>query len=135
MPFPFRFICDLLQQLDDELRSAKKQKTSSRDIIEAWFRVHRERLDAPTVDASAVLSTLLPERRTDRVYGIQALKLEGIIGNALCLGSTRLKQLRRYKIAGEGLDLADCVENILTGTVSPGAQKLRACNFPPFISK
>ncbi|KAK7967433.1 ATP dependent DNA ligase domain-containing protein [Apiospora aurea] len=114
MPFPYRFVCDLLQQLEEESRSASKERTPSRTIIERWFHEHRIRLDAPTVNGCAVISTLLPERRTDRVYGIQAPRLESIVGQALILGSSRVKELRRYKTPGQGVDLGDCVESILS---------------------
>lgn len=118
MPFPFRFVCDLLQKLDDETRSKKRQRESSKAIIERWFCEHRKHLDAPETDAAAVLSTLLPERRTDRVYGIRVAKLESIIGRAMCLGATRLQQLREYTTPGLDKDLADCVEQVLTKAVS-----------------
>ncbi|KAI0122836.1 ATP dependent DNA ligase domain-containing protein [Xylariales sp. AK1849] len=119
MPFPFRYICDLLQRLDDEARSSKKQRTPSKSTIENWFRDHRLRLDAPTIDARAILSTLLPERRTDRVYNLQVNRLESIIGPALTLGHSRVKELRRYKTPGLGVDLGDCVERLLTATPNP----------------
>ncbi|KAK8058730.1 hypothetical protein PG994_009178 [Apiospora phragmitis] len=119
MPFPYRFVCDLLQQLEDETRSTNKERTPSRTIIERWFHEHRIRLDAPTVNGCAVISTLLPERRTDRVYGIQVLRLESIIGQALILGSSRVKELRRYKTAGQSVDLGDCVESILSRAPNP----------------
>ncbi|KAH6655122.1 hypothetical protein BKA67DRAFT_226795 [Truncatella angustata] len=119
MPFPFRLICDLLQKLDDEIHSKKKQKTSSKSIIEEWFREYRELLDAPETDAAAILSTLIPEKRTDRVYGIQANRLESIVGRALCLGTARLKQLREWEIHGLNKDLADCVEEQLTKAPNP----------------
>lgn len=118
MPFPYRFVCDLLQQLEEEAHPTNTEKTSSHTIIERWFDEHRVRLDAPTVNGCAVISTLLPERRTDRVYGIQAPRLESIIGQALILGSSRVKELRRYKTPGQGVDLGDCVESILSRTVS-----------------
>lgn len=118
MPFPFSFICDLLQGLDDERRSRKKQKSTSKSIVEEWFEKHRIRLHAPDINPVAILSTLLPERRTDRVYGIQVQRLEGIIGRAMCLGATRMKQLHDYSIPGLNKDLADCVEQILTESVS-----------------
>lgn len=121
MPFPFKYIGDLLQRLDDEFRSAKKQKTSSKTLIENWFREHRLRLDAPTVNTCAILSTLLPERRTDRVYGIQVARLESIIGQAFGLGRSRVKELRRYKAPGLGIDLGDCVHDILKITVRNSA--------------
>ncbi|KAK8065625.1 ATP dependent dna ligase domain protein [Apiospora hydei] len=114
MPFPYRYVCDLLQQLEEESRSTSKERTPSRTIIERWFHEHRIRLDAPTANGCAVISTLLPERRTDRVYGIQAPRLESIVGQALILGSSRVKELRRYKTPGQGVDLGDCVESILS---------------------
>ncbi|KAK8110890.1 uncharacterized protein PG998_007347 [Apiospora kogelbergensis] len=119
MPFPYRFVCDLLQQLEEEAHPTNTEKTSSHTIIERWFDEHRVRLDAPTVNGCAVISTLLPERRTDRVYGIQAPRLESIIGQALILGSSRVKELRRYKTPGQGVDLGDCVESILSRTPNP----------------
>ncbi|KAI0881057.1 uncharacterized protein GGS22DRAFT_197132 [Annulohypoxylon maeteangense] len=119
MPFPFRYICNLLQQLDDETRQDDNNKVSAKAIIETWFRTHRSHLDAHGTDACAILSTLLPERRTDRVYFIQALKLEGIFAKALILGNSRVLELRRYKSPGLGVDLADCIEGILTRTPNP----------------
>lgn len=119
MPFPYTFVCDLLQELDDA-RKKKEEKDLAliKTIIEAWFRKHRSLLDEPENDASAILSTLMPERRTDRVYSIQAPTLEGIFGKALLLGISRVQELRRYKTPRMGVDLADCIENILTRTVS-----------------
>ncbi|KAI1798949.1 hypothetical protein F4811DRAFT_546277 [Daldinia bambusicola] len=116
MPFPYRYICDLLQQLDDKSHKDGHKQIPARNIIEAWFREHRSRLDASENDPSAILSTLLPERRTDRVYLIQTARLESIFGKALLLGTSRLQELRRYKTPGLGVDLADCVEGILKRT-------------------
>lgn len=118
MPFPYAYICDLLQKLEDETLSTKKEKTPAKAIIANWFESHRSRLHSPDNDASAVLSTLLPERRTDRVYSIQATRLRSIIGRALLLGQSRVLELRRHIIPGSGVDLGDCVESILTSTVS-----------------
>ncbi|KAI1659026.1 hypothetical protein F4813DRAFT_395465 [Daldinia decipiens] len=116
MPFPYKYICDLLQQLENESRKNEHRQTPARSIIETWFREHRSSLDAPENDPSAILSTLLPERRTDRVYLIQAARLESIFGKALLLGASRLQELRRYRTPGLGVDLADCIEGILKRT-------------------
>lgn len=118
MPFPFQHVCKLLQQLDEDARSPKKKKDSSRAILDAWFRQHELLLDAPTVDGCAILSSLLPTRRTDRVYAIKETRLRSIIGKALVLGCSRVQELRSYLLPGSGFDLADCVENVLTRTVS-----------------
>lgn len=117
MPFPFRFIGDLLEALDDSRRDPESRPTTNHVQVTRWFRQHRQQLDMPETDACAVLSTLLPEQRTDRVYFIQTTKLEGIIGSALTLGSSRVKELRRHREPGLGLDLADCVDRILSVTV------------------
>ncbi|KAI4867245.1 hypothetical protein F4820DRAFT_213273 [Hypoxylon rubiginosum] len=116
MPFPYRYICDLLQQLEDESCKSERKQTPSKAIIEIWFREHHSRLNAPDNDASAILSTLLPERRTDRVYNIQVARLESIVGKALLLGSSRVQELRRYQTPALGIDLADCIERILEYT-------------------
>ncbi|OTA67430.1 hypothetical protein K449DRAFT_365286 [Hypoxylon sp. EC38] len=118
MPFPFRYICDLLQHLDDESRKETKQ-IPAKVIIEAWFREHRAHLNAQDNDACAILSTLLPERRTDRVYCIQTTRLESIFGKALLLGASRVQELRRYRTPALGVDLADCIEGILSRTPNP----------------
>lgn len=118
MPFPYRYICDLLQQLEDESRKAENKQTPAKDIIKSWFLEHRSLLDAPDNDACAILSTLLPERRTDRVYCIQVARLESLFGKALLLGASRVQELRRYLTPGLDIDLADCVEHILKRTVS-----------------
>ncbi|KAI1096684.1 hypothetical protein F5B19DRAFT_434032 [Rostrohypoxylon terebratum] len=119
MPFPFRYICDLLQQLDDETRQDKHKKLPTKAIIETWFSTHRSHLDAHQDHACAILSTLLPERRTDRVYFIQTSRLEGIFAKALLLGHSRVLELRRYKTPELGVDLADCIEGILSRTPNP----------------
>ncbi|KAI0133159.1 hypothetical protein F4776DRAFT_626350 [Hypoxylon sp. NC0597] len=118
MPFPFRYICDLLQHLDDESRKETKQ-VPAKVIIETWFREHRTHLNAQDNDACAILSTLLPERRTDRVYCIQTSRLESIFGKALLLGASRVQELRRYRTPALGVDLADCIEGILSRTPNP----------------
>lgn len=52
------------------------------------------------------------------MYAIKEARLRGIIGRALVLGCSRVQELRSYLLPGSGLDLADCVENILNCTVS-----------------
>ncbi|KAI8633048.1 hypothetical protein F5Y19DRAFT_416311 [Xylariaceae sp. FL1651] len=116
MPFPYKYICDLLQELDDELRKSPEKQTPSETIIKCWFQQHRSLFNAPGNDACAILSTLLPERRTDRVYFIQAPKLQSIFGKALLLGASRVKELRRYLEPGSGVDLGECIEEILSRT-------------------
>ncbi|KAI1501092.1 hypothetical protein F5X99DRAFT_428676 [Biscogniauxia marginata] len=119
MPFPYGYICDLLQQLEIEIRKPKTKQTPGKLIIAQWFDEHCALLYAPGNDACAILSTLLPERRTDRVYCIQAPRLQSIIGQAFLLGASRVKELRRYQTPGLGVNLGECVEGILKRTPNP----------------
>lgn len=118
MPFPYMYICDLLQQLDDEVRKSPVKQTPPDTIIKSWFQQHRSLINAPDNDPCIILSTLLPERRTDRVYNIQAPKLQSIFGKALLLGASRVLELRRWADPGSGIDLADCIESALRRTVN-----------------
>lgn len=114
MPFPFLLICDLLEQAH---RQCKSDPTNVNERVTSWFKQHRHRIDDSGNSASALFSTLLPEKRTDRVYGIQADTLCGIVGRVLILGQSRVKDMKRFKEPGLGLDLADCIENIFKETV------------------
>lgn len=113
MPIPFSTVCDLLEQ-SYRLCQASKSNTPA---VQAWFQRHRDAVDAHDTGLAALLSTLLPEKRTDRVYCIQASTLERVVGRGLMLGASRMLELAAYKRPGTGLDLADCVEKILNTTV------------------
>lgn len=114
MPLPFSLVCDLLE----EAYVLATTRKPFNQVFVAWCARYRSYIDAPDTNLAALLSTLLPEKRTDRVYCIQANGLERIISRALMLGSSRIKELAIYKQPGLGLDLGDCVERILNATVS-----------------
>ncbi|KAI0552143.1 hypothetical protein F4679DRAFT_536059 [Xylaria curta] len=116
MPFPYRYICDLLQQLDDEVRKPPAKQTPPEAIVQSWFQHYQALIHAPGNDACTILSMLLPERRTDRVYNIQAQRLQSVFGKALLLGASRVLELRRWAESGSGVDLGDCVESVLQQT-------------------
>ena len=117
MPFRYAYVCDLLQRLDDNQRAHAGQRSNS-TIIDQWFHSHRGLFVRGDFNASPLLSTLLPEKRSDRVYAIQSRKLERIIGRCLGVGLSRRPELERWQEPGSGVDLGDCVERILTTTVS-----------------
>ncbi|KAM3503550.1 hypothetical protein MY10362_004123 [Beauveria mimosiformis] len=123
MPFPFSAVCDLLEQSYRLCQSRKSSNNAAAAAaaaaVHAWFRRHRAAIDAHDADMAALLSTLLPEKRTDRVYCIQAPTLERVIGRALMLGSSRMLEMATYKRPGAGVDLAECVERILLVTPNP----------------
>lgn len=138
MPLPFFIVCELLEECH-KLTLAHKGHARS---VEAWFRRYRGHVDAYDTNAVALLSTLLPDKRTDRVYCIQAPRLEKIIGRGLGLGVSRIADLKRYREPGNACDLADCVERILNITVGSFAARpsrvarertnmQSRCNFTP----
>lgn len=124
MPFPFSHICDLLQQLSDLPTARRSQIAVVRQRIFSWFDQHRSAIDElipNATSAAALLSALLPDLRTDRIYGVQAPRLQRIVVKALGLGHSRVIELSRWthpSFDGVAVDLADCVESILRQTVS-----------------
>ncbi|KAH8908711.1 hypothetical protein BR93DRAFT_950440 [Coniochaeta sp. PMI_546] len=115
MPFRFAYVCDLLQRLDDNQRTRAGQVINS-NIIDQWFSSHRGLLVRADFNASPLLSTLLPEKRSDRIYSIQSRSHSRVVGRCLGLGLSRRKELERWQEPGSGMDLGDCVERILTTT-------------------
>lgn len=116
MPFLFSYVCDLLQRLEDN-RHARSGLRSNATIIQEWFRGHQAQLYRDDHNSAALLSALLPEKRTDRVYFIREKKLQTIIGRALGLGRSRIAELGRWSNPEARVDLAECVAGILKETV------------------
>jgi DNA ligase 4 len=114
MPFPFALVCDLLEELHRSSLDGKKQQV--RRGLGRWFTTHGGLINSLCHGGHALLSTLLPGRRTDRVYCIQASRLEAIIRRAQKLGGQRFERLRRYREPGSKLDLGDCVQEIWNDT-------------------
>ncbi|CAH0005134.1 unnamed protein product [Clonostachys byssicola] len=112
MPIPFSIVCELLDEAYALCLSRKDHKA----VVRSWFQHHRDRINAHDASLSALLSTLLPGMRSDRVYCIQATRLEKIIARGLCLGSSRVAELTRYRSSSNNVDLADCVERVLSIT-------------------
>lgn len=124
MPFPFGAVCDLLQSLENDPKRPARAKKGSTQIVHEWFDRHEELLDQTDVDKVALLSTLLPERRTDRVFSIKEPRLERIVAKACLLGD-RKKHLQRWKTdPGSGVDLADCVEAVFAETPNGSGEEI-----------
>lgn len=126
MPFQFSLLCQLLSQLEkiathepSYLPNVVASKTEAE--IYSWFSHHRLLVDDLSTDGVALLSALLPEKRTDRVYLLQPPSLTRILGRCFSLGSSRLPMLKQWEKPGGG-DLGICVERVLTQT--PFATKL-----------
>ena len=120
MPFHFSLLCQLLSRLENIARhepcfTSKAVASKSEAEISAWFSQHRLRVDDISTDGVALLSALLPEKRTDRVYLLQPPSLTRILGRCFSLGSSRLLLLKQWERPGGG-DLGLCVERVLTQT-------------------
>lgn len=118
--FPFVHICDLLEKLQaikfhDPPYLLKDLDSRTSEAITTWFRAHRKKI----IDANgeALLSTLLPERRTDRVFGLKEKNLEKVLARILALPNSRRVDLQRWREPGAG-DLADCLERVQKHAVS-----------------
>ncbi|MCJ1395352.1 hypothetical protein MMC18_008236 [Xylographa bjoerkii] len=106
MPILFSRLCDLLSELEKlHIRkrplSPKALEEKCKRHITKWFEDHRTLIDADGTNGVALLSSLLPARRSDRVYGLQAPSLT--------------KELERWKEPNGG-DLGICIEKILKDT-------------------
>lgn len=117
MPFKYSYICELLSSLErlktrDVALLPRDFFQESKEIIRKWFHQHRRVIDALDTDGVALLSTLFPERRSDRVYGLQEKRLSSLVARALCFNSTRVKNLNAYTTPGNG-DLGACLERVL----------------------
>lgn len=116
MPLLFKNLCDLLSAIESyssrrpPLPPAKREKLYLETITQ-WFRYHKISVDSSDVDPVVLLSALLPARRTDRVYGIQAQSLSRKLRRCLNLGEGRWQQLEQWKSPGQG-DLGECVERV-----------------------
>ncbi len=117
MPLLFTTICDLLSNLES-LRKAQPpllaatvcQKTNAQ--TKRWCQNLNLSINSTDLDAVALLSTLFPKRRTDRVYGIQPRSLSRKLKRILGLGDGRHQLLDKWQEAGRG-DLGCCVERAL----------------------
>ena len=119
MPIAFAEISTLLARLeniedhDPPIILPAERSAQSKVIIESWFKSHRRTInELSTHDAVALLSSLLPERRSDRVYGIQSTSLCRILSRSLGLRHSRARQLEAYRQPGNG-DLAACLARVV----------------------
>lgn len=118
MPFPFIYVCDLLEDLGHLynhvmplLKKDLDQRTT--EITLRWLKRHRGLLDATATDDDCVILTLQPEKRTDRVYGLDEWSLENIIARVLNLPKRHCQDLQRWRNEPAQGDLASCVERVM----------------------
>lgn len=120
LSFKYSLLCHLLNQLEQNReRSISKSNVTNSDIqiVRTWFDQHSSFIPLKEREAVALLSCLLPHRRPDRVFELRERRLEFIIGQALCLGTTRFKELQQWRIQ-DGVDFASKVKRVISATDS-----------------
>ena len=122
--FKLGYICGLFETLEGIARSdpplsSKEQGDRIANAILKWFKSHRKAIDEFSAqETSALLSTLLPHRRKDRVFALQSASILKVLGRCLDLSASKRYDLAKYQFPGNG-DLADCFERILRGGGPP----------------
>jgi DNA ligase 4 len=113
MAFKFRWLCELLQKLEQnrvsKASAASRTVNPDNQVIVTWFNTHRVQIPRHGYGAVAFLSCLFPERRPDRVYNLQRKRLASTFGRSLGLGTGRMKELNSWQ-ERDGSDFPQCVE-------------------------
>ncbi|PYI05982.1 hypothetical protein BO78DRAFT_446000 [Aspergillus sclerotiicarbonarius CBS 121057] len=116
MGFKFARLCDLLSTLESNriVKASHEAKAINPDVqaVAQWFSQHGKQIRDKDTDQLALLSCMFPEKRTDRVYWLQAALLEKVIARCLLLGNSRRQELERWCVSG-GIDLGQAVENVM----------------------
>lgn len=125
IPLPFVDFCTLLADLESVSArqpplNEKKRDEVYRQTISEWLQKHRVSVNSPDVNVAVVLSSLLPGRRTDRVYGIQIPALTKHLRKCLSIGKGRWDKLEKWKLPRRG-DLGECIERIQRQAENPVA--------------
>ncbi|KAF1346092.1 hypothetical protein BDV97DRAFT_301412, partial [Delphinella strobiligena] len=136
--FKFCHVSELLETLQaiahrNPPYTAKEQRDHCYNQVNAWFKSYRKTVDSLNHNEScALLSTLIPQRRKDRVYGIQSSTLLKLLGRCLALSASSRNDLAKYKFSGNG-DLADCLERVLRGRGPPALPPVTLLEVDDFL--
>lgn len=118
MPFPFVYVCDLLEDLGHLTNRVipllpKDLDYRATEITLRWLKRHRSLLDASSTDDDCVILTLQPEKRSDRIYGFDAMALEQIIARVLNLPKQHNRDLQTSRHDPAQVDLASRVQTVM----------------------
>ncbi|KAI4765799.1 DNA ligase/mRNA capping enzyme [Aureobasidium sp. EXF-3400] len=118
MSFKFAHICDYLERCEEisshnpplppaELKSRLYRQHAT------WFASHHKDInDLDEQGTTALLSTFLPCRRKDRIYGLQSASLLKLLGRCLGLSTSARHELSSFQTPNNG-DLGDCLQRLL----------------------
>lgn len=118
MPFPFVYLCDLLDDLErPHLRQvpllANHLQSHTKDTIVRWLKTHRYKLDDFSTDGAAVISMLRPEMQTERQYQLDPGRLELVIARTLQLPKEQYVELQKWQTEPLRGDLGACMSRIM----------------------
>jgi hypothetical protein len=134
MPFPFVYLCDLLDDLERPHVSRypmlpKDLADYTKDKVIRWLRLHRDRLNAFSTDGEAVIAMLQPENQADRVYGVDPASLELVIARALRLPRQHYLDLQQWKTEPGRGDLGACVKRVMENI-----ETVSCCHYGRFVT-
>jgi hypothetical protein len=120
MPFLFVYLCDLLDELErphlqicpplPRILENHRKKT-----ILDWFYLQGRNLNLVSTDDATVMSMLRPEKMTDRIYGLDAGRLELLIARTLSLSKEQYSNLQKWQDGPHEGDLGKCVDKVMEG--------------------
>lgn len=101
MPFPFVYVCDLLDKIEGicvrEVPLLQRDRVSqTKDSLISWFITHRWRINAQDTNSKSVLMILKPERQTDREYGVEEY-LEQILARIFKMPTPMYEKLKQRR--------------------------------------
>ncbi|KAI5204492.1 DNA ligase/mRNA capping enzyme [Aureobasidium subglaciale] len=118
MSFKFAYLSDYLERCEDIITrdpplAPAEQKSRLYRQHATWFASHRKDIDSlDELGTSALLSTFLPCRRKDRIYGLQPTSLLKLLGRCLGLSASARHELASFRTPNNG-DLGDCLQRLL----------------------
>jgi DNA ligase-4 len=118
MSFKFAHICDYFERCEEisshnPLLPPAELKSRLYRHHATWFASHHNAIDAfDELGTTALLSTFLPCRRKDRIYGLQSASLLKLLGRCLGLSASARHELSSFQTPNNG-DLGDCLQRLL----------------------
>jgi DNA ligase-4 len=115
------FVFSACTRLLHELEKLALSRSLDRKIIESktrqyileWFDSYASDMHNNPAVLLAIFSTLLPELRYDRVYGMRESTLVKILIKAMGLGNSRRRMLENWRNLTEQGDLGSAVEKVM----------------------
>ena len=129
-PVFFKCVTDLLEGIEirtspeslrrrrpGKIRPVQSSAQITNECVETWFDTYREDIARQPRTLLAILSTLLPDNRPDRVYEIKEDRLAKILNAVLGTAGTRREaDILGWRLSPEG-NLPDVVERIMKAAV------------------